>query len=93
MAKRIIAFPTPTFDEPLTVALLGESIRAKRTQSQLRIEDAAAMCGVSKQTFMNLERGKGTTQLSLVFQVCAALGIQLKIAPWLSEQEATDEWQ
>lgn len=93
MAKRIRVLPTPDLNANLSSVLLGQTIRAKRTQSQLRLEDAAALCGVSKQTLTNVERGKGTSQMSLVLQICAGLGIQLRILPWFTDQEVSDDWQ
>lgn len=93
MAKRIKALPTPDLDVNLSSELLGLAIRAKRTQSQLRLEDAAALCGVSKQTLTNVERGEGTTQMDLVLQICSGLGIYLRIVPWFADQEVSDDWQ
>ena len=93
MAKRIKALPTPDLSANLSSLLLGQAIRAKRTQSQLRLEDAAALCRVSKQTLTNVERGFGTSQLDLVLQICSGLGIQLRILPWFAENEVSDDWQ
>jgi len=93
MAKRIKALPTPDLNANLSSVLLGQAIRAKRTQSQMRLEDAAALCGVSKQTLTNVECGEGTSQMSLVLQICQGLGIQLRILPWFAEQEVSDDWQ
>lgn len=93
MAKRIKALPTPHLNVNLSSVLLGQAIRAKRTQSQLRLEDAAALCGVSKQTLTNVERGEGTSQMNLVLQICQGLGIQLRILPWFASQEVSDDWQ
>lgn len=93
MAKIIKALPTPELNGNLTSVLLGQAIRAKRTQSQLRLEDAAALCGVSKQTLTNVERGEGKSQIDLVLKICAGLGVQLRILPWLTEKELNDVWQ
>lgn len=93
MAKRIRALLPPDLNANVSLALLGQAIRAKRTQSHLRLEEAAALCGVSKQTLANLERGKGTTHLTLVLQICSGLGIQLRILPWLGDEEVNDDWQ
>ena len=93
MAKRIKPLPTPNLNANLSSEQLGQAIRAKRTQSKLRLEDAAALCGVSKQTLTNVERGEGTSQMSLILQICSGLGIQLRILPWFDEQEVSDDWQ
>ncbi|WP_242604373.1 hypothetical protein [Legionella gresilensis] len=57
MAKKIKKFKMPNFQQPLTAELLEEVIKARRTQSELRLEDAAALCGVAKETFMKVEHG------------------------------------
>ena len=55
--------------------------------------DAAALCGVAKQTFMQVEHGHATCQLGSVLQICAGLGIQLCLLPWRSESERENDWQ
>ena len=54
MAKNIKPLSTPELKQNLSIALLGQAIRARRTQSNLRLEDAATLCGVAKQTLMNI---------------------------------------
>lgn len=91
--KRIKKLNTPELNRALTSELLGQAIKARRTQSGLRLEDAAALCGVAKQTFMNIEHGQATIQFGSVLQICSALGIKLYIAPWPSNEEVNDDWQ
>ncbi|MCC4263476.1 helix-turn-helix domain-containing protein [Oceanimonas baumannii] len=93
MARQVKAQPTPSLTTPITAKLLGEAIRARRTQSGLRLEDAAALCGVAKQTLMKIEHGAGTTSLENVLQICMTLGINLTIQPWEPNAEANDDWQ
>lgn len=93
MPKRIIVAPMPDLPAPITPALIGRAIHAKRTQSHLRLEDAAALCGVAKQTFMKVEHGHPSTQLATLLQICASLGISLTILPWQKNEEESDEWQ
>jgi len=93
MAKKITVFSTPDLDVPISPKLIGNAIRAKRTQSLLRIEDAAALCGVAKQTFMKVEHGHPNTKISTVLQICASLGIDITIIPWQTNEELNDEWQ
>ena len=50
--KQIKQIATPNLNQTLTAELLGQAIKARRTQSNLRLEDAAALCGVAKQTLM-----------------------------------------
>ena len=90
MPKQIKKIATPDLMQNLTPALLGLAIKARRTQSGLTIEDAAALCGVAKQTLMNVEHGQASCQFNNVLQICHALGIDLTIVPW---GEVEDEWQ
>ena len=93
MAKTIKMISTPDLNATLSAELIGKAVRAKRTQSQLRLEDAAALCGVAKQTLMNVEHGHSATQISTLLQICFALGIKLCIQPWNENNEVDDEWQ
>lgn len=43
MAKQIKKLQTPNLQSPLTAQLLGDAIKARRTQSNLKLEDAAAL--------------------------------------------------
>lgn len=87
MAKQIKALETPNLNQTLTAELLGQAIKARRTQSCLSIEDAAALCGVAKQTLLNIEHGQPTTQLSSILQICAGFGIKLRIQDWPRENK------
>ena len=82
MAKQIKVHPTPDLGQSLTPELLGQVIRARRTQSKLRLEDAAALCHVAKQTLQDIESGLGKNKLETILQICRGLGIQLRILPW-----------
>lgn len=92
MAKRIQKLPTPNLSQPLRAELLGQAIKARRTQSNLRLEDAAALCGVAKQTLQRIEHGHDTSQLGTVLQICNSLGIVLSIKPWQETDEVDDGW-
>ncbi len=93
MAKKIKEMSTPDLDQTLTAELLGQAVRARRTQSNLRLADAAALCGVAKQTLMKIEHGEATCQLASILQVCAGLGIKLRIQPWRYKDQSDDDWQ
>ena len=92
MAKRIKKLPTPDLSQALSPELLGLAIKARRTQSNLRLEDAAALSGVAKQTLQRIEHGQATSQLGSVLQICAALGITIAIKPWKETNEVDDGW-
>ena len=82
MGKQIKVHSTPDLRQKLTPKLLGLAVRARRTQSKLRLEDAAALCHVAKQTFQDIERGLGKNKLVTILQICHGIGIQLRIMPW-----------
>ncbi len=92
LMKKLTKLKSPSLDQTLTPTLLGQAIKARRTQSGLRLEDAAALCGVAKQTFMKIEHGHPTTQLQSILQICSGLGIKIYISPWINDEEATDDW-
>jgi transcriptional regulator with XRE-family HTH domain len=89
MAKQIKVYPTPDLSQRLTPELLGLAIKARRTQSKLRLEDAAALCNVAKQTLQSIESGLGKSKFETILQICDGLGIQLRIMPW---KEEDGEW-
>jgi len=62
-----------------SVGQLGLVIRAVRRSSKVRLDDLAAMAGVSKQFVSDVERGKSTVQLGLVLKLLAELGIPLTL--------------
>jgi transcriptional regulator with XRE-family HTH domain len=93
MAKQIKKLKTPNLQQPLTPTLLGEAIKARRTQSDLRLEDAAALCGVAKETLMKIEHGQSTCQLASILQICSGLGIHLYVKPWTDNDEDEDDWR
>lgn len=90
MARPLTPLPTPQQSGALTPELLGQFIRAKRTQSGLRIDDAAALLGVAKDTLSKLERGHSGVQLGTLLQVLNGLGIALKVEPWA--EGGDDDW-
>ena len=93
MAKQVKRLATPDLKQKLTPKLLGQIIKARRTQSNLRQEDAAALCGVAKQTYMQVEHGHPNSQLETVLKICTALGINLYIQPWQECGEVDNDWQ
>lgn len=87
MAKQVKALKMPEQeDEALTSLLLGQFIKAKRTQSGIRMEDAAMLCNVSVATLSNIENGKGG-RLESALQICRMLGVNLRVSPWDNHEE------
>ena len=58
---------------------LGRLIRAKRKASGLRIDDAAALCGVSVDLLSRLENGKSGVSTDRVLRVLDGLGLTMLI--------------
>lgn len=57
---------------------IGRTIRQKRKDDGLTLEEAAAVCGVSYAFFSALENGKETVRLNKVLQVATCLGIEFE---------------
>jgi len=77
------AFPNhPTVDDPEDI---GRIVRAVRTAAGMTLEETALAIQVAKQTLQNVENGRGTVSLELVFRILAGLGIQLR---WQAPGEA-----
>lgn len=96
MAKSVKAITSPDLSKNFSVELLGAAIKAKRTQSGITQTDAAALCGIAKQTYIKIEQGRDDIRLSAVMDVMQGLGVQLLIKPWdqesSTESEANDGW-
>ena len=90
MAGRIKKIPTPEQKGKFTMEFLGLAVKARRTQSGLRIDDAASLCGVAKDTLMKIEHGRDTVQVASLLLVLQSLGIQLKMLAW--EESENEQW-
>ena len=62
-----------------SVADLGRALRAVRRSSKIRLDDMAATVGVSKQFASDLELGKETVRMGLVFKVLEEMGLKLSV--------------
>lgn len=71
----------PPFPAPAaSLSDIGGTVRACRKASGLRIDDAAALCGVSVDLLSRLENGGGVSSLRLL-RVLDGLGLALAILP------------
>lgn len=70
------------------VSDLGATVRARRREQSLRIDDAAALLGVSVDLLSRLENSKGSVRLDKLLLVLDGLGLALVLAPkehpWLA---------
>ena len=62
-----------------SVADIGLALRAVRRTSKLRLDDMAATAGVSKQFASDVELGKETVRMGLVFKVLDEMGLKLSV--------------
>jgi transcriptional regulator with XRE-family HTH domain len=62
-----------------SVAHLGLALRAVRRTSKLRLDDMAATAGVSKQFASDVELGKETVRMGLVFKLLDEMGLKLSV--------------
>lgn len=60
------------------VLALGDSVRAARIDSGLTQDQLALVSGVSRDTVMALEGGRGSITLGNALRVLKALGLQLR---------------
>jgi transcriptional regulator with XRE-family HTH domain len=63
------------------LADIGQMARGQRKDQGLRIDDAAALIGVSVDLLSRLENGKGSVGLEKVLSVLDGLGLCLVVAP------------
>ncbi|MGV2841162.1 transcriptional regulator [Vibrio cyclitrophicus] len=81
MAKNIEMTPPPDLRGTLTLSLLGEVIKEKRTQNRLTQSEAAFLAGLSKQTYRKIEEGRSDMQMKSLMKVISVLGINILIRP------------
>ncbi len=81
MARKITPRPFPDSPQVDSAEAFGAFIRSLRTQQQLRIDDAAALCGVSVQLLSDLENGRRSVGLNKALAVAQQLGLILLAVP------------
>jgi transcriptional regulator with XRE-family HTH domain len=60
---------------------LGALVRQRRRAQQLRIDDTAALVGVSVDLMSRLENGQGSVRLDKALAVLDGLGLALLVVP------------
>ncbi|EHR41439.1 MAG: helix-turn-helix domain-containing protein [Alishewanella agri] len=77
MAKKVTAsnMPNSVFIE--NAEILGQLIKAKRTELGIKLADCAALCGIGINTLSRIENGNANCTLAAVFSVLNGLGIKL----------------
>ena len=56
---------------------LGHLLRTSRKASNMTLEEAALICGVSKRNLSEIERGKATAEIGRVLKLLDQFGITL----------------
>jgi transcriptional regulator with XRE-family HTH domain len=79
MARTITKEDIPESQTLTNAEVLGKFVRAARTNNNLTIHDAAALCNVSVDAMTNIEKAKGDIKLSTILKICKMLGITLRI--------------
>ncbi len=94
--RKLSVTPFPNHSAVACPEDVGVLVRAVRTTTGMTLEEAALTLQVAKQTLQNLEKGKGTVSLALVFKVLKGLGIRLHwqapegAGPATRSKDATD---
>ncbi|SNY72615.1 helix-turn-helix domain-containing protein [Paractinoplanes atraurantiacus] len=71
---------------------LGRYVRERRMAADLTQVDLARQAGVSRRWLLELEGGKATAELGLIFKVIAALGLRLEVRPASSDDIDLDAY-
>ncbi len=95
MAKKVTVsdMPSTVFIENADV--LGQLIKAKRTELGIKLADCAALCGIGINTLSRIENGNANCTLSAVFSVLNGLGVKLttkELALTSNSSAADDGW-
>lgn len=75
---------TPVLRQPIVLQSateLGPVVRERRKSQSLRIDDAAALIGVSVDLMSRLENGQGSVRLDKALAVLDGLGFTLMVVP------------
>lgn len=79
MSRPLKTTSRPTDPTVSSLAALGRAVAAQRVASGLRIDDAAALSGVSVDLLSRLENGKSGVSTERLLKVLDALGLAMLI--------------
>ena len=80
--KQVKSLPTPNLDQPLSLELIGKTIKARRTQQGLDMKTTAMLCDVSVVTLSKIENAAKGVRMDSILKVMTALGIKMSIESW-----------
>ena len=95
MAKKVKISKMPDTAFIDNAEILGQLIKAKRTELGIKLADCAALCGIGINTLSRIENGNANCTLSAVFSVLRGLGIKLTSKELASAQTIStpdDDW-
>lgn len=72
---------------PMNKSEMGSFIALRRQDLGLRQEDVAEMAGITAKTLYTIERGKGNPSLDSLEKLMEVLGLTIKLAVKMSEDE------
>lgn len=80
--KQIKVLSSPDLSQVLSLELIGQAIKARRTQQKLDRKTAAMLCDVSVVTLGKIENASQGIRMESVLKVMTALGIKMQLVPW-----------
>ena len=83
--KQVKSLPTPDLNQALSLELVGQTIKARRTQQGLDMKTAAMLCDISVVTLSKVENAAKGVRMDSILKVMTALGIKMSIASWENE--------
>ena len=95
MPKKVKASVVPSSGCIDNAQVLGQMIKAKRTEMGIKLIDCAALCGIGINTLSRIENGNANCTLAAVFCVLNGLGIRLSAKELSARQvpsSTKDEW-
>lgn len=79
MAKKVIPSQKPSTNLIKDAVVFGDFIKYKRTQSNMSIEEASALCNINYRTYEKIEKGDDGAKLSTALYVAHMFGLKLNI--------------
>ena len=80
-ARQAVLLDVPAVQVVSSATVIGNQVRAHRHKQSLRIDDAAALSGVSVDLMSRLENGASSIRLDKLMSVLDGLGLMLLVAP------------
>lgn len=80
-ARQAVLHEVPVVQVVSSATVIGNQVRAHRNKQGFRIDDAAALIGVSVDLMSRLENGSGSIRLDKLMTVLDGLGLSLLVAP------------